>query len=94
MATSLDILMPLRFTLKNVFYVNNINKNIISVTKLIQQSYKIVFFYHNNNPIPQFMMNSVKELLTYMQINRIYLPYGYQIIKLTSKNQILIKFSL
>jgi hypothetical protein len=37
-----------KITLKNIYYVPNIAKNIISVTQLIKQHYKIIFFNHNN----------------------------------------------
>lgn len=38
-----------KFILKDVFCVPDITKNMISVSKLIQQ-YKVVFFIHNNKP--------------------------------------------
>jgi len=37
-----------KFILKNVFYVRDINKIIISVTKLTHLFYKIIFFNYNN----------------------------------------------
>eukprot|EP00833_Pecoramyces_ruminatium_P004671 jgi/Orpsp1_1/1178703/evm.model.c7180000066417.1 len=37
-----------KIVLNEVYYVPNINKNIISVSKLIQQSYKVIFFNHKN----------------------------------------------
>jgi len=35
------------FTLKNIYYIPTITKNVISVNQLIQQIYKIIFYYQN-----------------------------------------------
>ena len=51
-----------KFILKNVFYVRDINKNIISVTKLTQQFYKIVFFNYNNKPYSTIYDESGKRI--------------------------------
>jgi len=40
----------IKFILNDVFYVPELNKNIISVSKLTQQSYKVVFFTYNDKP--------------------------------------------
>ena len=37
-----------KISLKNVYYVPDITKNIISVTQLIKQHCKIIFLNHNN----------------------------------------------
>ena len=52
-----------KFILKNVFYVDSINKNIISVTKLIQQHYKIIFFNYNNKPYLTIYNDSGKRII-------------------------------
>jgi len=37
-----------KLTLRNVYYVPTITKNIISINKLTMENYKIIFFNHNN----------------------------------------------
>jgi hypothetical protein len=51
-----------KFSLNDVFYVPNINKNIVSVSKLTQQFYKIVFFNHNNKPYSSIYNENGKKI--------------------------------
>ena len=54
MALSMDLLITSIFSINEVFYSDKINKNLISVGKLIQQNYKLVF--NSNNNIPELII--------------------------------------
>jgi len=54
MTLSMDLLITSIFSINEVFYSDKINKNLISVGKLIQQNYKLVF--NSNNNIPELII--------------------------------------
>lgn len=58
-----------KILLKNVLYIANFKRNLISISKLIEQNYKITFQQKNKQPF-LVMYNSSGKIITYIKENK------------------------